>query len=195
MRICILIVLFLLLPLTAKPALAIWPELNESQIREAIEYGKRFKNYENDKFLREWMVHLENGNRVGIYTKFNLIAMAARDAARESRELLPEEIEAILGEIDNKLSFKIILYGNTADFARHFHAVLLHNNRYIQPISKHNPLAEPFGWWPMAPSLFRAFCSYEFSLDDIDPNAKVTFIIIHPRGGERELFFDLSRMR
>ncbi|MFQ5862345.1 MAG: hypothetical protein ACE5IC_04395 [Candidatus Brocadiales bacterium] len=196
MRIFILVILFLLLLPLAKPALAVWPDLDESKMREAIQYGKRFKHYDNDRFLKEWVVVLKrDADRVGVFTKFNLLAMAARDAARESRELRPEEIEAVLGEVENKLAFTLILYGSTPEFARRFHAVLRYGDRYIQPVYKYNPLAEPYGWRPMSPPIFRARCSYEFPLDDIDPNAEVSLIIINPRGGERELFLDLSKMR
>ncbi|MEE9584227.1 MAG: hypothetical protein V3W51_01995 [Candidatus Brocadiales bacterium] len=196
MRVCISVVLFLLLFLSIKPALAVWPELDKDQIQEAIRYGKRFKNYDNDRFLKEWTVFLErDGDKVGVYTKFNLLAMAARGAAKESRELHPEEIEAVLGEVENKLAFKLILYGNTPEFARNLHAVLYYSDGYIQPVHKYNPLAEPYGWRPMSPPVFRAFCSYEFPLDEIDPNAEVSLIIISPQGGEKELFFDLSKMR
>jgi len=194
MRTCILVTLFLL-P-SVKPALAVWPDLDQNQMQEAVQYGKKFKNYDNDAFLKEWTVALQrDSDKVGVYTKFNLLAMAARDAAKESRDLRPEEIEAVLGEAENKLAFKLVLYGNSPEFTKRFHAVLQYNDAYIQPIHKLNAPGEPFGWWPMAPSIFRAFCSYEFPLNEIDPNAEVALIIINPEGGERELFLDLSKMR
>lgn len=196
MRTCIFVTLFLLLLPSIKPALAVWPDLDQSQMQEAIQYGKKFKHCNNDRFLKEWTVVLQrDGDRVGVYTKFNLLAMAARDAAKESRDLRPDEIEAILGEAENKLAFKLILYGNSPDFTQRFHAVLHYNDAYIQPTHKLNAPGEPFGWWPMAPSVFRAFCSYEFPLNEIDPDAEVSLIIINPQGGEKELFFDLSKMR
>lgn len=179
-----------------RPAQAIWTELKDSQIEEAIQYGKRYKNYDVDKFLGEWMVvWRKDADRVGLYTKFNLLAVAARNAALESRELRSEEIKNTMAKAEGKLSFELVLYGDTSHFARNYHAVLNYKERYIQPSFKHNPDAEPYGWRPMSPPIFRAFCSYEFTLTDIDPNAEVTLILIAPSGMERQAIFDLSRMR
>ncbi|MCP4364997.1 MAG: hypothetical protein GY800_06815 [Planctomycetes bacterium] len=198
MRACIPVIflLFLSFAANARPALAVWTDLDESQIQGAIKYGERFKFYDNDRFLREWLVVLRRGaDKVSVSTKFNMIALASRDAAKESRKLRPEEIKAILDEVDNKLGFTLILFGSTSEFARNFHAVLHYDDIYVQPVRKHNALATPYGWQPMAPPIMRAFCSYEFPFDKIDPNAEVSLIIISPLGGEAELFFDLSKMR
>lgn len=176
--------------------MAIWTDLNPEQINQAIAYGKTRKEYPDEKFFKEWTVILKGTEeRVGLYTKYNLLAMAAREAARESRELRPEEIETILSKAEGKLSFRATFYGSTPDFASSFHAVLLYNGRIIQPIYKENPLAEPYGWRPMSPPIFRAVSSYEFPLKDIDPNAVVAIIFINPRGGERQVDIDLSKMK
>lgn len=124
-----------------------------------------------------------------------MIAPASRDAAKESRKPRPEEIKTILDEADNRLGFMLILFGSTHEFARNFHAVLHYDDIYVQPVRKHNAPATPYGWQPVAPPILRAFCSYEFPFDKIDPNAKVSLIIINPQGREAVLFFDLSRMR
>ncbi|HHT9121208.1 MAG TPA: hypothetical protein ACFYD3_11790 [Candidatus Hypogeohydataceae bacterium YC41] len=191
-----LTVCLLTFPLLADPALAFWTDLTAEQIKQAIEYGRTHKEYDDEKFLKEWTVILQgSGESVVVYTKYNLLALAARGAAKDSRELRPEEIDAILSKAEGRLAFRASLYGSTADFAQSFHAVLLYDEHIIQPIYKENPLAEPYGWRPMAPPVFRALCSYEFPLKDINPNAAVTLLLINPRGGERQVNFDLSKMR
>lgn len=184
-----------LLPI--RPLEAVWIELDNNQVMAALEYGKRYKDYDDEKFLREWMVILkEKADRVGLYTKFNLLALASRDAARQSRELRPEEIAGVLKGAEDRLTFEIILYGDTSRFARNYHAVIEHKGHYIQPVHKYNPdEAEPYGWWPMKSSVFRTSLSYEFSVKDLDPNATANLIIINPAGREREAAFDLSKMR
>ncbi len=194
---CLSLFLILLCPLFfVTPVLAIWMDLSEGQADRAIEYGRTHKEYNNDRLLKEWTVVLQGtGEEVVLYTKYSLLAMAARDAARESRELRPEEVESILAKAEGRLAFRAVFYGSTANFAQSYHAVLLYNERIIQPVHKENPLAEPYGWRPLSPPIFRAFCSYEFSTKDINPDATVTLLLINPAGGEKQVDFDLSKMR
>ncbi len=165
-------------------------------MKQAIEYGKTHKDYDNERFLREWTVVFQGtGEKVSLYTKYNSLALSAREAARESRDLRPEEVEAILLKMEGKLVFQAVFYGSTADFADNFHAVLLYEERIIQPIHKETPVTKPYVWAPMATPLFMALCSYEFPLKNINPNGAVTVLFINPKSGEREVNFDLSKMR
>lgn len=178
-------------------AYAIWLNLTEEQTKEAVEYGKANKDKNMLEFLDEWVVVREPGiERVGINTKFSLIALAAREAALQNRELTPKEIEEKKAAGEGCLSFRAVLYGPSADFAKYLYVALEYQDKYIVPVRKHNQeRAVPRGWWPGKPHLFYAVCEYDFPDYFVDPSHVVTLVIFSEFEPDRRFLFELAGMR
>lgn len=176
---------------------AIWLNLTEEQTKEAVKYGKDGKDKNMLEFFSEWVVVGKSGvERVGINTKFSLIALAAKEAAIQNRELTPEEIEKKTAGVNGTLSFQAVLYGPSAGFAKYLHVVLEYKDQYIIPIRKHNPeRAMPRGWWPGKPHLFYAVCEYDFPDYFVDPHLTVTLLIFSELDPDRRFRFELSGIR
>ncbi len=179
-------------------AYAIWANLTEEQTKQAVEYGKANKDKGLLEFFNEWVVVREESSveRVGINTKFSIVALAAREAAIQNRELTPKEIEEKKAEVNGLLSFRAVLYGPSADFARYLDVVLEYKDKYIIPVRKHNEQrAQPRGWWPGRPPYYCAICEYDFPDFAVDPRHVVTLVIFSQFEPDRRFQFDLSRIR
>lgn len=191
-----LFILFLV-PVSRNCAWAVWLNLTEEQTKQAVEYGKANKDKDMLEFLNEWVVVREGSiERVGVNTKFSIIALAAREAAIQNRELTPKEIEEKMAEVNGLLSFRAVLYGPSSEFARYMDVVLEYKDKYIIPLRKHNPpQAQPRGWWAGRPPLFCAVCAYDFPDYFVDPRHVVTLVILSEFENDRRFVFDLSLMR
>ncbi|MGR3310804.1 MAG: hypothetical protein ACUZ77_08510 [Candidatus Brocadiales bacterium] len=178
-------------------AYAIWPNLTEEQTKQAIEYGKVNKDTSMLEFFSEWVIIGEKGlERIGINTKFSIIALAAREAALQNRELTPEEIKEKTAVVDGLISIQAVLYGPSAEFAKHLDVVLEYKDKYIIPVRKQNAQrAMPRGWWPGKSPLYCAICAYDFPDYFIDPRHVVTLVVISHFEPDRRFVFDLSLMR
>ncbi|HHT9125442.1 MAG TPA: hypothetical protein ACFYD6_06430 [Candidatus Brocadiia bacterium] len=177
---------------------AVWLNLTEEQTKQAVEYGKANKNTNVLEFFDEWVVVREESGieRVGINTKFSIVAFVAREAAIQNKELTPKEIEEKTAAVNGLLSFQAVLYGPSADFAKYLDVALEYKGQYILPVRKHNQQrAQPRGWWPGKPPLFCAICEYDFPDYFVDPRHIVTLVILSEFEPDRRFVFDLSRMR
>src|SRR3990167_9311617 len=123
----------------SQKAYAIYYNLTDEQIKEAIEYGENNKDTDYFTFLDEWMTVADDGYAwAALNTKFSILAYEAKQAALESRKLTQAEISRFPLEVDDILSFHVVLYGNSSDFAKDYHAVLLYKNKSIQPFTEQN---------------------------------------------------------
>lgn len=178
-------------------AYAIWVNLTEEQTKQAVEYGKANKDKDMLEFLNEWVVVREDSGieRVGLNTKFSLVALAAREAALQNKELTPEEIEKKKAAVEGILAFRAVLYGPSAEFSRYLDVVLEYKDKYILPVRKHNAQrALPRGWWAGRPPLFCGICEYDFPDYFVDPQHIVTLVILSLEP-DRRFLFNLSSMR
>lgn len=199
MRRIIIVFLFIsfLAATFSNDAHAIWVNLTEEQTKQAVEYGKANKDKDLLEFFNEWVVVRESAiERVGLNTKFSLIALAAREAAVQNRELTPEEIEKKMAEVNGILPFRAVLYGPSPDFAKYLDVVLEYKDKYILPVRKHNAQrAMPRGWWPGSPPLYCGVCEYDFPDYFVNPQHIVTLVILSPFEPDRKFLFNLSSMR
>lgn len=176
---------------------AVHYNLSNEQIRQAIEYGEKNKETDPISFLDEWISVSDNVYEwAALHTKFSTLAYEAKKASQVSKKLTEEHISQLLSEKEDILSFIVILYGNSYDFAQDYHAVLLYKNKPIQPVLEQN---DSHG---TASSLefkrfiaYRATCRYEFPNYYIEPDAEVTLVILNPLNNERRFLFRLGEMR
>lgn len=190
---CVIFLLFIF----SKNSYAVYYHPTDEQMREAIEYGEINKDTDYVTFLDEWVRGAGDGYEwAALNTKFSILAFEAKQAALESRKLTEIEIIRFLLEVEDILSFEVILYGNSPHFARDYHAVLLHENKPIQPVNKQNDThAKPTSIGLRIPTTYRATCKYDFPNYSIDSDAEVTLVIISPLQKERRFIFNLKEMR
>ncbi|UJS18757.1 MAG: hypothetical protein L3J17_06805 [Candidatus Jettenia sp.] len=188
--------IFLLL-VFSKNTYAVYYYLTDEQMREAIEFGEKNKNTDCVIFLDEWVRGTGDGYEwAALNTKFSILAFESKQAAVKSRKLTEIEIIRFLLEVEDILSFEVILYGNSPDFARDYHAVLLYENKPVQPVNKQNDAhAKPTSIGLRIPTTYRATCKYDFPNYSIDPDAEVALIIISPLQKERRFIFNLKEIR
>lgn len=206
---------------SARSTQAIWVNLTPEQIQEAIAYGKSTK----EKELREeWRIgmDLRNGTLVTwefyiddlikkamgqsstlsrwisfveVKTEFREIALQARKAFIQYRELSPAEIKEAIAKVQDKLIFDISTNTNILSFVKDYHAVIECKGKIIQPIYKNNDVESwATAWSPESPQ-YCAKCVYAFPINEIDPDSQITLILIRPHEGEVHFPFDLSKMR
>lgn len=181
----------------SKNANAVYYSLSDEQIMQAIEYGENSKDTDYFAFLDEWTTIAGDGYEwATLNTKFSLLAYEARRAALESRKLTQTEIIQFPLEAEDILSFHVVLYGNSSDFTKDYHAVLLYKNKPIQPIIEQNDThARPANLGVRISTSYRAICKYEFPNYYVESDAEVILIIISPSNKERRFAFKLGEMR
>ncbi|MEK7789548.1 MAG: hypothetical protein AAB283_06495 [Planctomycetota bacterium] len=189
-------ILFLFI-VVSENANAVYYSLSDEQIRQAIEYGENSKDTDYFVFLDEWTTVAGDGYEwATLNTKFSLLAYEARRAALESRKLTQTEIIQFPLEAEDILSFHVVLYGNSSDFTKDYHAVLLYKNKPIQPIIEQNDThAKPANLGVRISTSYRAICKYEFPNYYVEPDAEVILVIISPLNKERMFVFHLKEMR
>ncbi|MDO8745773.1 MAG: hypothetical protein Q7J76_11765 [Candidatus Brocadiaceae bacterium] len=181
----------------SEKAHAVYYSLSDEQIRQAIEYGENSKDTDYFAFLDEWTTVAGDGYEwATLNTKFSLLAYEAKQAALESRKLTQTEIIQFPLEAEDILSFHVVLYGNSSDFTKDYHAVLLYKNKPIQPIIVQNDThAKPANLGVRISTSYRAICKYEFPNYYVESDAEVILIIISPSNKERRFAFKLGEMR
>jgi len=181
----------------SQKAYAIYYNLTDEQIKEAVEYGENNKDTDYFTFLDEWMTVAGDGYAwAALNTKFSILAYEAKQAALESRKLTQAEISRFPLEVDDILSFHVVLYGNSSDFAKDYHAVLLYKNKSIQPFTEQNDAhAKPANLGVRISTSYRAICKYDFPNYYVEPDAEVILVIISPLNKERMFVFHLKEMR
>ena len=189
-------ILFLFI-VVSENANAVYYSLSDEQIRQAIEYGENSKDTDYFVFLDEWTTVAGDGYEwATLNTKFSLLAYEARQAALESRKLTQTEIIQFPLEAEDILSFHVVLYGNSSDFTKDYHAVLVYKNKPIQPIIEQNDThAKPANLGVRISTSYRAICKYEFPNYYVEPDAEVILVIISPLNKERMFVFHLKEMR
>ncbi len=195
-RFLFLWVMFLFLAFSSN-AQAVYFNLSDEQIKQAIGYGENNKDADYISFLDEWVIISTAGYEwVVLNTKFSILAYEAKQAALTSGKLTEAQIYQFISEVDDILSFHVVLYGNSSDFARDYHAVLLYKNKPIQPVNEQSDTqAKPTNIGIKTTTTYRATCRYDFPNYYIEPDAEVTLIIISPFNKERSFVFNLKEMR
>lgn len=170
---------------------------SDEQIREAIEYGEKNKDADYISFFSEWVVVSHDGYEwAALNTKFSIVAYEAKQAALASRKLTETEIIQYSSEVEDILSFRVILYGNSPEFGRDYRAVVLYKNKPIQPVNEQNDAhAKPTSMGIRIPITYRAVCRYDFPNYYVEPDAEVTLVILSPLNKERRFLFNLKEMR
>lgn len=178
-------------------AQAVYFNLSDEQIKQAIEYGENNKDADYISFLGEWVIVSTDGYEwVALNTKFSVLAYEAKQVALASGKLTEAQIYQFISEVDEILSFHVVLYGNSSDFARDYHAVLLYKNKAIQPVNEQSDTqAKPANIGIRTTTTYRATCRYDFPNYFIEPDAEVTLIILSPLNKERRFVFNLKEMR
>ena len=181
----------------SQKAYAIYYNLTDEQIKEAVEYGENNKDTDYFTFLDEWMTVAGDGYEwAALNTKFSILAYEAKQAALESRKLTQAEMMRFPLEVEDILSFHVVLYGNSSDFAKDYHAVLLYKNKSIQPFTEQNDAhAKPANLGVRISTSYRAICKYDFPNYYVEPDAEVILVIISPLNKERMFVFHLKEMR
>ena len=153
---------------------AVYYSLSDEQIREAIEYGENNKDTDYFTFLDEWMTVAGDGYEwAALNTKFSILAYEVKQAALESRKLTQAEISRFPLEVEDILSFHVVLYGNSSDFTKDYHAVLLYKNKPIQPFTEQNDAhAKPTNPGVRIHTSYRAICKYDFPNYYIESDAR-----------------------
>ncbi len=180
-----------------KEADAVYYSLSDEQVKQAIEYGEDNKEADYFTFLDEWMTVAGDGYEwAALNTKFGILAYEAKQAALASRILTQTEIVHLQLEADDILSFFVVLYGNSPDFAKDYRAVLLYKNKPIQPFSEQNDSsAKPANLGVRISSSYRALCKYDFPNYYVESDAEVVLVVISPSNKERRFVFHLGEMR
>ena len=176
---------------------AVYYSLSDEQIRQAIEYGENNKDTDYFTFLDEWMTVAGDGYEwAALNTKFSILAYEAKQAALESRKLTQAEIIRFPLEAEDILSFHVVLYGNSSDFSKDYHAVLLYKNKPIQPFTEQNDAhAKPANLGVRIHTSYRAICKYDFPNYYIEHDAEIILVVISPSNKERRFVFNLKEMR
>jgi hypothetical protein len=170
-------------------------DLTNSQINEAIEYGKKNRRMSLKEFITPWVAHI--GDNIGwatLYTAYHNIAFKSKKAAIERREMSQSEILRAL-YIKENMTFTVSVFGDYMEFARGYNAFLSCGDKTIYPIYSYLPeYAEPSRFYPNSPS-FVAGCVFKFPKENIAPNSNITLLVTSPEGKELKFAFDLAKIK
>jgi hypothetical protein len=157
---------------------------------DAMRAGRRSVTTED--WAREWRVDGGGGQGLTVMTPFHRLALAARNAAFQDRELRPKEIEGVLREQQGKLVFWATLRGGRADFARFYTPRLVARHRQVKASFTQNERTALRG----EDGRYTARCLYVFPTEGLDPRDTVTLLV---QDGEEKpvarFAVDLNTMR
>ncbi len=170
---------------------AVYYDPSDEQIRQAIEYGEKNKDTDYTTFLSEWMTVSNDGYEwAALNTKFSILACEAKNAALNMKKLTNTEIISLLLEAEDILSFRVVLYGNSADFTKDYHAVLIYKGKSVQPFSEQNDInSKPANLGIRIPLLYRAVCRYDFPNYYIEPDAEVVLVVSESFKQRKKIYF------
>lgn len=181
--------------LTNETAYSMCFNLTNSQINEAIEYGKENRRMALKEFINPWVIYL--GDDTGwatLYTAYHNVAFKSKKAAVERREMSQGEILRAL-YIKENMTFTVSVFGDYMEFARGYNATLACGEKTIYPIYSYFPeYAEPSSFYPNSPS-FVAGCVFKFPKEDLGPNSTITLSVTSPEGKELNFDFDLAKIK
>ncbi len=194
---CILLWIIALFFTHAHDATAVYYSLPDEQIKQAIEYGEKNNDLDYIAFLSEWvMVSHEGYEWAALNTKFSILAYEAKQASLAARKLTEAQIYQSMAEVEDILSFHVVLYGNSPDFTKDYHAVLLYKNKPIQPVIEQNDThARSTNLGIRLSMSYRATCRYDFPNYFVEPDEEVSLVILSPLNKERRFIFNLKEMR
>lgn len=183
-------------------AFAVFLNLDDSQLQEAISYGKEnAKKMDELTFIKEWFCQSQAYYKeyAVIATPFWIVAQEARTNTLQYKETKIEYYKQLALEAGKMLIFSVRMYGDKIDFAKNLHAVLKlkgNEEKIIQPIYIHNDLfAEMSENFLESPEYgFHTASSYGFPLD-VRGNELVELVVVSPDGKEKIFKFDLSQIR
>lgn len=157
---------------------------------EAVRVGRR--SITREEWAGEWRVNGTAGQLVTVMTPFHRLALAARNAAFQDKELKPRDVESVLKDQQGKVVFWATLRGGRVDFARFFTPTLQARQQEVKASFTQNERTALRG----EDGQFTARCLYVFSAESVDPQSTVTLLV---RDGEEKVVakftVDLSTMR
>ena len=171
-------------------------DLTPVQVEEAITQGKALKDASLPERVKEWVAEIDP--KIGyatVDTRFKEIARVARTLSLQGKEMSPEKVRAILGNMPRgNLNFSVTIYGSTPDFARSYKTFLRQQGRVILPRYEHVPriAEERVDGIPG----YVATCISVFPSGEIDLNSEVTLELVATQTKEELKFiFALSKLR
>jgi hypothetical protein len=174
---------------------AMMQKLSPEQKDEAIKYGKRSVKMDVPEFIKEWSINNGNNGFAFIITEYLALAFAARQAALQSSDLNPFDIEDTLAKSSGKLVFRVSLFGNTDSFSKDYTAVLRVGDKAFPSTYWNNPPGEAYGDGKTKPA-FVADSDFYFPSEGLDPNSVVLFVVQDKDGKDVSKFsFNLAKMR
>lgn len=188
------VIVFVCCVLFAPPSGAVLVELNEEDVKDAVQYGKDNKDAGYLEFFKDWRVDLGYGaGSARVITPFSKIAFEAKHGEDEGVD--HEVIEEILKESKGRLAFGVSVYGEVRDFAQNASAVLIQGEKTVKPVESRPVMkAEVTDSWPNPPA-YRAICYFYFSTKEIDPEGTVALVVSVPDQKDVRFNFNLSGMR
>ncbi|MFC2154555.1 hypothetical protein ACFLRC_03625 [Candidatus Altiarchaeota archaeon] len=114
----------------------------ESEIEEAIEYGKQHKGPDDLNFTLPWKYppHSTFEDHLIIYTPYLKIARDSQEKARLYKLVDREEIGQFLDS--DKWAIVLMAFGDSYGFAQDYHMVVLYEGEVIQPTNAETWLGE-----------------------------------------------------
>ncbi len=180
---------------TQSDSYAMMQKLSPEQRDDAIKYGKRSVKMDVPEFIKEWSIDNGNNGFAFIITEYLALAFAARQAALQSSDLNPFDIEDTLAKSSGKLVFRVSLFGNTDSFSKDYTAVLRVGDKVFPSTYWNNPPGEAYGDGKTKPA-FVADSDFYFPSEGLDPNSVVLFVVQDKDGKDVSKFsFNLAKMR
>lgn len=164
--------------------------LTDTERADAIRIGAR--SVVDEAFGAEWRASDGRGNTVVVMTPFHRLALAARHAAFDGRELKPTEPQRILRQDANRLVVWVTLRGTSEEFARRYVPTLRLGDRSLRPSfiqNEHTAARQEDG-------AYVARCVYAFPTREMSGTARGVLSVSDSDGREVTHFpIDLAAMR
>jgi len=175
--------------------------LNESQVNEAIEFGRKNSSLTDTEFISGWTLdsggYLKGEGRATIITPFLRIALLSKRAAKAGGRVEERLIKSLLAKEAGFITFDVTLYGDSHGFGRTAEFILEHGGMEHEPVAMFMPsyaeIARDYtciasGW-------------AKFRKEDIPGDATVNLSVKFRENEEREditginFEFDLSKFK
>ena len=185
----LLLLFFLIVACSVSNAFALWKDLNEEQVDQAIAYGKEHSN--NLGVDSEWSTRSERmAGWVELTTPFRALARLARDYSLKSKEIRPLDIKRAIAPYKGRLIFDYYHY----DIEKRFTSEA--TSEYFATLkTAADKIIYPLRYDKGTESVTQISLEFTFSSAEVDPDSLLLLLIREPSGYEHKFAFDLSKIR
>lgn len=171
-------------------------------IKEAQDYGRMNAQHHLKDFLLPWISYEEKAVNLDdtaehayLYTSFLLMATDAREKTLNGQNVSLLDSERVLADYTELLSFSMVLFGNTEEFAQNAKVVLKQGKKNIKAYQVNVPLQAESISQDGGQPVYKGQCYFYFLEKDIKLDSPVILAVTTNDKKQHSFYFDMTKIK